>query len=219
MALKIVPTATNPMVASTVVPSTAGSFGHRLTLKNRVNSGKVTSSTEPTKARLASSLPRNSASRETGANSRPSSAAFSRSMVNARFIASNAASAKVTHKTLGASAVAESAVGSRAKLKTTRTRAAKTSAERRAFRLRSSARTSLPATARTKRIDLSTGQHAVPGDERIQLARSRLIHRPTSLDQHRHPGGQFPHIGQLMGHYDHTGPLLQARSKIRSKPF
>ena len=84
-----------------------GSAAARSTLKNSTKSGSVTASTVPTKARLASSLPRNSAPRGTGASSRPSSAPCSRSMVKARLSATIAASAKVTHSTLGARSVAD----------------------------------------------------------------------------------------------------------------
>ena len=93
-----------------------------------MKSGSVTSSIVATNARLASSLPAKSASRGIGASSKPSSAPFSRSTLNPRFIATIAASAKVTQSTLGASTVADTAVGSRAKLKITSTSAAKTSA-------------------------------------------------------------------------------------------
>ena len=65
---------------------------------------------------MASSFPRKSASRGTGASSSPSSAPFSRSTVKARFSATIAASANVTHSTLGARSVADSTVGSRAKV-------------------------------------------------------------------------------------------------------
>ena len=57
MALNTVPTATNPIVARAMSPSSPGRMPQTGTLKNRTNSGSVTASTMPTNARLEISLP------------------------------------------------------------------------------------------------------------------------------------------------------------------
>src|SRR5262245_28378729 len=219
IALKIVPTVTKPIVASAVTPIIPGSAAPRSTLKNSTNSGSVTASTVPTKARLASSFPTKSASRGTGASSRPSRAAFSCSMVKARLRASIAASANVTQSTLGAKSTAASAVGSRAKLNTTSTSAANTTAERIAVRLRSSARTSLPAMTSASRSHSGTDQLLVAGEEPLDRARQRLVAGPAAVHHHRDPGRHLPGLGQLVGDQHDPEPLFPPGPELRPEPF
>ena len=125
MAAKTVPTATNPRVASTAVTRIQPSAPRRSTPKNSTKSGSATASTTNTNPRLARYFPRNRALRESGASRSPSSAAFSCSRANDRLSAMTAENVKVIHNTLGAIASRETAAASRAKLKTTRTSAAK----------------------------------------------------------------------------------------------
>src|SRR3954453_16326228 len=219
IALKIVPTVTKPTVASAVTPMMPGSAAPRSTLKNSTNSGSVTTSTVPTKARLASSFPAKSASRGTGASSRPSRAAFSCSMVNARLSASIAASANVTQSTLGARSTAASAVGSRAKLKTTSTSAANTTAERIAVRLRSSARTSLPAMTSARRSHSGTDQLLIAGEKPLQRTGQRFVAGPAAVDHHRDPGGHRPRLGQLMGDQHDADPLRAPGPELGPQPL
>src|SRR5688500_15066633 len=219
MALKIVPTATNPVVASAVTPTIPGRAWPRSTLKKSTKSGRVTASTVPTKARLASSLPRNSAPRGTGASSSPSNAPFSRSMVNARLRATIAARANVTHSTLGARSTAASAVGSRAKLKITSTRAAKTTADSSAVRLLSSARMSLPAIARARRMESGTDQAVVTGQKRFEVAGAPLVAGPLAVRQHRHPGREPPHLAQPVGHHHDPQARGETLSQLAAEPL
>src|SRR4051812_42721681 len=218
IALKMVPTATKPMVASAMTASSPGRIDQTLTLKNRVKSGSVTSSTAPTNARLASSFPKNTASRGIGARSIPSNAPFSRSTVKARFIATIAASANVTQRTLGASVAADTAVGSRAKLKMTRTSAAKTSAVSSAVRLLNSARMSLPATARTTSIDRGTDQALVALVEQLETTSPDLVHRPSPIQEHGYPRDHVPDFGELVGHQQNSIPRLPAGLELGPHP-
>src|SRR5688572_22964293 len=117
-------------------------------------------------------------------------------MVNARLSATIAARANVTHNTLGARSTAASAVGSRAKLKITRTRAAKTTADTSAVRLLSSARMSLAAIARASRTDSGTDQPVIAGQKRVEVALAPLVADPLAVRQHRHPGREPPHLAQ-----------------------
>src|SRR4051794_15834407 len=219
IALNMVPTDTKPIVASAVTPTMPGRAAERSTLKKSTNSGSVIASTVPTNARLASSLPPKSAPRGTGASSSPSSAPCSRSMVKARLSATIAARAKVTHRTLGARSLAEIAVGSRAKLNTTSTSAANTSAESSAVRLRSSARTSLPAITSASRSHSGTDQLLIARREGVHRARHRLVAGPASLDQHGNPGGHLPGLTELVGHQYDSEALLPAAAELGPKPL
>src|SRR5688572_14090276 len=214
MALKRVPTATNPTVASTLVIAIPPSTGPTGALKKTTNSGSVTASTVKTNARFASSLPRKTASRATGARSSPSSAPCSRSTANARLSAVIAANAKVIHSAEGARAAAESRAGSLEKLKATRMSAAKTSADTSAVRLRSSARTSLPAMASAARI-ASRIADASPRHEDARLPGAALVGRPPTVAEHRGVRGDRPRLGGLMRHHDH-GPTT--RRVVREHP-
>src|SRR3954454_4479891 len=218
IALKIVPTVTNPSVASAVTPMMPGRAAPRSTLKKSTKRGSVTASTVPTKARLASSFPAKSASRGTGASSSPSSAAFSCSMVNARLSASIAASANVTHSTLGARSTAASAVGSRAKLNTTSTSAANTTAERIAVRLRSSARTSLPAMTSASLSQSGTDQHLVAGKEVAERPGQRLVARPSPVHHHGDPRRSLPGFGELVGDQHNAESLPTSLVELGPKP-
>src|SRR3954452_23071482 len=218
MAPKIVPTATNPMVASAMTPRSPGRIDQTLRLKNKVKSGRVTSSTAPTKARLASSFPKNTASRGIGARSIPSIAPFSRSTVKARFIATIAASANVTQRTLGAIVAEETAVGSRAKLKITRTSAAKTIAVSSAVRLLNSARISLPATAKTRSRDRGTDQTLIALVEQIEMTGPGLVHRPPSVDEYGHPRDHVPDLRELVGHQENSISRLPAGLELGLHP-
>src|SRR6185295_18340197 len=135
------------------------------------------------------------------------SAPCSRSMVKARLSATIAASANVTHRTLGARSVEESTVGSRAKLNTTSTSAANTTAESSAVRLRNSARMSLAAITRASRRASGTDPLPIARQEGFERAGLRLVAHPAPLDQHGHPCRHGPDLGQMMGH-DHEAESL-----------
>src|SRR5436190_1182223 len=150
-ALKSVPTATNPSVASAMTPTRGSSTRLTETLKNRTNNGRPTASTTATNARFAISLPQYRLVRLSGDTSSPSSAWFSSSSWNARFSVSIAAKVNVNHRTVGARSRVGTAVGSRPKLNSVRTSAVNTTAETSAVRVRSSSTRSLRATAQAWR--------------------------------------------------------------------
>src|SRR5881397_2292841 len=159
-ALKSVPTATNPSVASAMTPTRGSSTRLTETLKNRTNNGRPTASTTATNARFAISLPQYRLVRLSGDTSSPSSAWFSSSSWNARLRASIAANVNVTHRMVGARSMVGTAVGSRPKLNTVRTSAVNTTAETRAVRVRNSSTRSFLATIHACAISSPTGPRA-----------------------------------------------------------
>ena len=209
MALKIVPTATNPIVASAVTPRMPGSARPRLDVEEEHEERQGHQLHRAHEGEVGQQL----AQKERLARHRRQQQPVQRGVlpldVEGPVSATIAASANVTHSTLGARSVADSTVGSRAKLKTTSTSAAKTSADCSAVRLRSSARMSLAAMASASRSESGTDQPMVARQERLQRSRPRLVGSPATLDQHRHPGGELPRLGQMVGHQHHAQALGQ----------
>src|SRR2546422_2883679 len=228
-ALNSVPTATNPIVASAITPTSGSSTRPTGTSKNSTNSGNPTASTSATNTRLASSLPQSRLVRLSGDTSRPSSAWFSSSSWNARFSASIAAKVNVTHRIVGARSMVATAVGSRPKLNTVSTSAVNTSADTRAVRVRNSSSRSLRATVHACRsrsviglplpLPLPHRATVLVGDlRRPTRAPGSEVHEPaTPLECH--VGGErdaLPHV-VCRQHDDAAGALEpgEQRAELR----
>src|SRR5687768_9637486 len=215
MEAKTVPTATKPAVASTATRMIPPTAPRRSTPKNTTNSGSATASTVNTKARLARYFPRNSAARDTGAMSRPSSAAFSRSSANERLSAITPENAKVIQSTLGAIALRESDAASRAKLKITRVSTATASAETSAVLLRRSTRRSLAATASAAPRNSPIHRLPVARQELVGRACNRACQGPLPPDQGVGVGCQGPGLPHLMTHQHDRCPAQELGAQHR----
>src|SRR5574341_891686 len=165
-----------------------------------MNSGRLTSSTVPTKTRLAANLPKKIATGGTSVRRMPSMARFSRSSRKARFKPIIAAKVNVTHSAPGATATALTAVGSRAKNNTASTSTANVMDDTNAVLVRHSTARSLPAIAIAARSSSAmSGDLAIARGDRLRAPPGHRLHcRQATPDQEPDGRHHAQQLGQLV---------------------